>query len=368
MHSRMRTSAYRRRTVAAAMAAVVSIGASQPAVAQSVRADSRHTSEPSAAVVFAYHRFGEATHPAANIRLDQFETHLKELRDGGYVVLPLPDVIAALRRGEPLPDRTVSLTVDDAYASLYAEAWPRLKAAGLPFTVFVVTNGVDRNLPGYMSWDQLRELAASGLATIGSQTASHPHMPLIGATRNADELAKSRDRIAAEIGRPPTLFAYPYGEMSLAVKEAVRDAGFVAAFGQHSGVAHSADDRYFLPRFVLSEKFGDLTQFRTRARALALPVTDVVPADPFITGANPPAFGFTVASGLRDLGRLTCYPPDQVKLTQERLGERIELRLAAPLTPGRARINCTLPVGNDRWRWYGTQFLVPPITGQSPAD
>jgi peptidoglycan/xylan/chitin deacetylase (PgdA/CDA1 family) len=323
---------------------------------------------PSHAVLFIYHRFGDSQHPSTNIRLDQFEGHLRELQDGGYNVLPLADIVAALRAGETLADRTVGISIDDAYASFYAQGWPRLRAANFPFTIFIATDSIDRKAPGFMNWDQLRELSQSGLVTIGSQTASHPHMPLMDATRNAEELAKSAARITAEIGKPPALFAYPYGEMSLAVKAHVREAGYSAAFGQHSGVAYGGEDFFYLPRFSLNERLGDMARFRMAARALPIPVDDVTPADPFLAGENPPAVGFTLTSDLPNIERMGCYYADQ-SLKIERLdARRIEVRIPAAFPPGRARLNCTLPASGGRWHWHGTQFLVPFPPGQNPPD
>ncbi|MDA0674958.1 MAG: polysaccharide deacetylase family protein [Proteobacteria bacterium] len=152
----------------------------------------------SAAVVM-YHRFGESAVPSTNIALAQFEAHLAELASGRYRVLGLPEIVEALRLGRALPDRTVGISVDDAYASLWTEGWPRIKALGLPLTVFVATGSVDRNVSGFMTWDQLRALKAAGV-TIGSQTASHPHMPLRTADFNAAEIERSNARFKAELG------------------------------------------------------------------------------------------------------------------------------------------------------------------------
>ncbi|HEY4134504.1 MAG TPA: polysaccharide deacetylase family protein [Alphaproteobacteria bacterium] len=340
------------------------------ACAQAQSSNSRLNGEAVAshAVIFTYHRFGEAQSPATNLRLDQFDAQVQELLEGGYNVLPLADIVAALQAGETLADKTVGLSVDDAYASFYVNAWPRLRAANLPFTVFVATDSLDRNSPDVMTWDQLREMVASGLVTIGSQSMSHPHMPTADDARIAEELTKSAARIAAEIGAPPALFAYPYGEMSSRVREAVRKAGYAAAFGQHSGVAFAGEDFFYLPRFSVNERFGDMSRFRLAAQALPLPVGDVTPADPFLMGDNPPAFGFTMTADLRNIDKLGCYYADQ-SLQIERLGERrIEARIAKPFPPGRARLNCTLPAGNDRWRWYGTQFVVPDPSGANPPD
>ncbi|MGB1946785.1 MAG: polysaccharide deacetylase family protein, partial [Candidatus Puniceispirillaceae bacterium] len=145
------------------------------------------------AVILMYHRFGEDRLPSTNIRLDQFDAHLEKLSNGNYSVLPLAKIVDHLQNDRPLPDRTVAITIDDAYLSVFTEAWPRLKAKGFPFTVFVATDPVDRKNRGYMSWDQLRQLQADGIG-IGSQTASHPHMHLSSLADVDAELEKSNQR------------------------------------------------------------------------------------------------------------------------------------------------------------------------------
>ncbi len=311
------------------------------------------------AVVFMYHRFGETTHPSTNIRLEQFEAHLEELASGRYTVLALPEIVRRVRAGEALPDRTVAISIDDAFTSVYEAAWPRLRAAGLPFTLFVATDPIDRRAGGYMRWGQIRELANAGV-TIGSQTATHPHMPTLSLDRNRAELEKSNARFEAELGAAPTLLAYPYGETSAAIMALAEEIGFEAAFGQHSGVVHPGDHRFYLPRFALNEQFGDRARFVLGAGALPLPVSDVTPSDPLLR-TQLPAFGFTVDPGLGDLAGLACYASGQGRARLERLGERrVEVRLEEPLPRGRARINCTMPGPENRWRWYGRQFYVMP--------
>ncbi|MCH7929420.1 MAG: polysaccharide deacetylase family protein [Proteobacteria bacterium] len=311
-----------------------------------------------AAVIVMYHRFGEDNIPATNIRIDQFEAHLDELATGGYTVLPVPDIITALRAGEALPNKTVGITIDDAYASVYAEAWPRLRAAGLPFTLFVSTDPVDRGGRGYMTWDQVREMAAAGV-TIGHHGAAHAHMAYADAGTNAADIAAASRRFEDELGSIPGLFAYPFGEYSRALRDVVAAAGFTAAFGQHSGVAHDAEDRFALPRFALNERWGAFDRFKMVVNTLPLPVTDITPSDPLL-GPNPPPFGFTASEELDNLDRLNCFASGQPASVIERLGaRRFEVRIDAPFPPGRARINCTLPAPEGRYRWFGIQFLIP---------
>ena len=151
------------------------------------------------ATVLMYHRFGESRYPSTNISIEQFEAHLAHLAAGNYTVLKLDDIIVRLRAGELLPDRTVAITIDDAYLSVYTEAWPRLTEAGFPFTLFVASSPIDRKLSGYMSWEQIRELQSSGV-TIGSQTHTHPHMHRLSDEEVRAEISTSNGRASSRRG------------------------------------------------------------------------------------------------------------------------------------------------------------------------
>lgn len=319
----------------------------------------RQASPDNGAVLLMYHRFGEDSLPSTSVRLEQFEAHLAELAAGRYHVMPLPEIVARLRNGEPLPDRAVAITIDDAALSVYREAWPRLKAAGLPFALFVSTEPLDLGLPGSMSWTQLRELAADPLVTIGNHGHGHAHMAWLTEEEQRADIARAAARFEAELGRRPDLFAYPYGEMSLALRQVVAEAGFTAAFGQHSGAAGETADHLALPRFPLNESYGGLDRFRLVANALPLPIAGLTPADASVAApaANPPIVGFTVADSIADLDALNCFASDGAVQIQ-RIDQRIELRFNGPLPAGRVRINCTLPAEGGRWRWFGTQFVV----------
>lgn len=313
------------------------------------------------AVVLMYHRFGEDDLPATNIRMEQFRRHLDILDDDGHTVLPLPEIVDALRDGRGLPDKTVAITVDDAFASVHDRAWPLLRAAGLPMTLFVSTDQV--GAPGYMTWDDIAEMADAGV-TIGAHGHAHGHMADLSPAEQKADMATSLALFETHLGQHPTLFAYPYGEADAAALALAGTTGFKAAFGQHSGVA-TADRMTYLPRFALNETYGDADRFRMVTQALPLPAHDVSPASPAVPpDANPPTYGFTVTDDdlVARLDALNCFGPGGQPARTEILGPRVEVRLAQPLPPGRARINCTLPgTGADtgRWHWRGTQFVVP---------
>ena len=308
------------------------------------------------ASVIMYHRFGEDRYPSTNTTIEQFESHIAYLQEGGFTIMALPEIIERFQSGRTVPDRTVAISIDDAYLSVYEEGWPRFRDAGFPITLFVATGPIDRNLRGYMSWDQLRELQAAGVS-IGSQTNSHPHMHRISIDAVKEELSSSNQRFIDELGLRPELFAYPYGEYNLEVIEAVKEAGFIAAFGQNSGIMHKDDLLYELPRFAFNEAYGDLERLSLAANGLPLKVTQITPADMVIT-QNPPFYGFTLDEDMEPKKQLRCFSSRYGKLDVSLLGRRAEIRLPGPLEGPRFRINCTMPGKDKRWRWFGRQFLT----------
>lgn len=315
------------------------------------------------AVLLMYHRFGEDQYPTTSVRLEQLDAHIEELTGNGFHIRPVTEIVTAIQDGTSLPDRTIGITIDDAFKSVFEQGWPRLKEAGLPVTLFVASGPIDDGQPDYMTWDQIREMHRAGV-TIAAHGVSHGHMAGMAPEQSQAEITRSIARITEELGEAPTLFAYPYGEASAKLMEQAKEAGMTAAFGQHSGAITAADDRYYLPRFPINERYGERDRFRRVVMSLGLPVTDRLPMDPLlgqVEGDNPPAIGFTLPTDLKRREELACYHSQTGQVQKiEMLGpDRVELRFDEPFARGRTRVNCTVPGPNGRWRWLGMQFYLP---------
>lgn len=87
--------------------------------------------------ILMYHRFAEVGTPR-HTGSAQFDEHLRYIA-AHFKPARLADVVARLRAGEPLDDRTVVITVDDGYADFYEHAYPALRRHGIPATVYVVS-------------------------------------------------------------------------------------------------------------------------------------------------------------------------------------------------------------------------------------
>ncbi|NKB42989.1 MAG: polysaccharide deacetylase family protein [Alphaproteobacteria bacterium] len=312
------------------------------------------------AVILMYHRFGESHLPTTNTTVAQLEDHIAALQDGGYTVVPLADVVSALNGEHNLPPRAIAITVDDAYRSFLTTGWPRFKAAGFPVTLFVATEGVDAGYSDTLTWNEILTLQRDGVV-IGAHSHNHSHFPSLSAATVAQDLAEMSAAFERALGDVPDVFAYPYGEAGRADMTAVRNAGFVAGFGQHSGAVGPLADRFYLPRFALNEQFGRLERFRLIIETLPLPVVSISPVDPVLQ-SNPPAITIELTDSLPNLENVTCFGPSGEQLNVVAGTNTVSVNPTSSFPAGRARLNCTLRsvdrLTQGRWYWYGWQMIA----------
>jgi len=323
------------------------------------------------AVVLMYHRFGEDRYPSTSIRIDQFEAQLQHLKEQNYAVVPLAAVLTAINGGSDLPERAVAITIDDAYRSVYNEAFPRLREYGFPFTVFVNTDAVDDGKAAYMSWAQMREMAKHG-ASYANHGASHTSIIEIRDGETDDDrlervradVEKGWRRLSEELDPVPGAFAYPYGEYDTATAGLLRDLGYIC-FGQQSGAVGSYSDHRALPRFPMAESYGDMSQFRTKVASLPLPVTSVDPWDPVVSTTSP-SVTMSLAPNDGRLGELACFVSGQgrVAVDWQEQYRRFAVGPESPLGVGRQRVNCTAPRNDGRYLWFSHPWFIQPTPGE----
>jgi hypothetical protein len=113
-----------------------------------------------------------------------------------------------------------------------------------------------------MTWDEIRELAADPLVTIGAHTVNHVMLGKASEATAHVELEASREVIAAALGKPVDHFAYPYGGPDLVGKREFRiaaDLGYRTAVTTRPGVLfpEHAAHMMALPRLSLNGEYQD---------------------------------------------------------------------------------------------------------------
>jgi peptidoglycan/xylan/chitin deacetylase (PgdA/CDA1 family) len=213
--------------------------------------------------ILTYHSIDPSASPIS-VAPDEFRGHVRWLASGAVRVVPL----GALR-DVPAEVDAVAVTFDDGFRNLREVAAPALMEHGIPATVFVVSGHVggtnawggvnDAMVPTFplMRWDELGRLVAGGFE-VGAHTRRHPRLAHTEPGALADEIVGSADDIAAQLGRAPDSFAYPYGSVSDAAIHVVRGR-FRLACTTALRALHPTDDDMLLPRL-------DMYYFRAPGR------------------------------------------------------------------------------------------------------
>lgn len=310
------------------------------------------------AVFIMYHRVGDTRYPTTNVTVEQFTEEMQWLHDQRYNVLPMPQIIDKLKNGEALPDKTIGISFDDAFDTVYTTAWPILKKYHFPFTLFVATDPLDKKFKGMMTWTQVKDLAEQGV-TIGDHSVTHGHLATANSEALKQEILAAKQRIYQETGQQSTLFAYPFGEYSQNFRKILIELGFSAAFTQITGAVNANSDFYLLPRIPLNQHYADLARFKQLLQIQPLAITHLEPNEPVLQ-QNPPRISFTVVDPNIIAARLNCYDASGASLDIDKTrAPQIVLQFKKALPLGRTRINCTA-FENGVWYWVGFLYILPP--------
>jgi peptidoglycan/xylan/chitin deacetylase (PgdA/CDA1 family) len=202
--------------------------------------------------ILTYHSIDPSGSPIS-VSPDSFARHVRFLASGRVQVVPLRDLPDA-----PPHTEAVALTFDDGFANNAAVAFPLLRDAGLPATVFAVTEFVGRrndwttgshhgipSLP-LMDWDALGRAAEEGVQ-IGAHSRTHADLSSLSPAAAEEEVAGCLSAIAARTGGRPATFAYPYGRSNPMVAALVRRECELGCTAELRALS-IGDDRVLLPR------------------------------------------------------------------------------------------------------------------------
>jgi peptidoglycan/xylan/chitin deacetylase (PgdA/CDA1 family) len=185
-----------------------------------------------------------------------FELGMARLYGAGYRTLSLLELVDCLRRNVLFPERSVALTFDDGYQSVYDHAFPILQHYGFSATVFLTVGGkrnrVDSDrLPSMcdrtmLSWREIREMQRYGME-FGAHTLTHPDLTRLSLKLAESEICDSKAIIEDALSAPAPSFAYPYGRYDDRSREVV-SRHFVCACSDRLGMVLLGRDPHALER------------------------------------------------------------------------------------------------------------------------
>lgn len=137
------------------------------------------------------------------------------------------------------------LTFDDGCASDYHEAFPALRELGMRATFFVVPSFVGR--PGYVSWPELREMAAAGME-IGSHSLTHPFVHELDEAGVRREFGESKRMLEDRLGAAVRSASLPRGWEPPDFERIIEDLGYRVFCTSRVGWWHPGGRALAMPR------------------------------------------------------------------------------------------------------------------------
>jgi glycosyltransferase involved in cell wall biosynthesis len=196
--------------------------------------------------ILLYHAFGAPGELPSRyiIPARRFARQMAWLKRTGYQVISLEEYLRYRWDFRLPPHRSIVLTIDDGYRDSWTLAYPILRRYEFPATIFLVSGQIGKayhvrnesELDGrpMLEWEEITTMARNGI-TIGSHTRTHTDLTSLPSRLAAEEIEGSKADIEFELGRPVTVFAYPFGIHDPTIQALAQEAGFLGSCGIDSG-------------------------------------------------------------------------------------------------------------------------------------
>ncbi len=248
-------------------------------------------------IVLGYHQFGSETGQGDRTYfLDpkELKWQFQWLKDNGWSAVTLDQVLAHWEKGKPLPTKSVLLTYDDGYRSVFTHGFKLMREFGYPGVNFVYND--------FVRWETKISLHKADIDVMGrfgvtaqSHSRSHPNMGKLKDKMKPaeyqafldEEMGSSAEFLKERYGLEPLAIAFPYGVYTFEAVEAARKAGFRMGFTVNPGPNDAATDIMHLHRFLVVS--GTTHQkFASFFEDLPLHMTRVEPSDGEVVGVVNP--------------------------------------------------------------------------------
>ncbi|MDQ2792448.1 MAG: polysaccharide deacetylase family protein [Bacteroidota bacterium] len=210
--------------------------------------------------VLMYHKIPDAplaTKHQIYVTKENFARHLAYFKKRKLTPITFADYLKYASGELPLrnfPARPLILTFDDGYLDNYTNLLPLMQQYGYRGVLYLLGDFEVR----YNYWDvdadptepranimnaaQKRAFVAAGWE-IGAHTMRHPRLSTLPLAEATAEISRSKAALETALQTEIVSFAYPFGDLSDDLKNAVRTAGFALGIATDTGGLTIEDDR-----------------------------------------------------------------------------------------------------------------------------
>lgn len=189
----------------------------------------------------------------------KLEAQLQWIKDHGYTVIPLQELVAYLRgESSSIPEKSIVITADDGKKSVYTHMLPLVRKYKVPVTLFVYPSSIS-NAEYAMTWNELKKLQTTGLFDIQGHTYWHPNFKQEKKRLTASDYQKlvqaqlinSKKVLDEKLGINVTLLAWPFGIYDDYLEQEAAKAGYVMAFSIDARPANKSERMLSQPRYMI---------------------------------------------------------------------------------------------------------------------
>lgn len=150
-----------------------------------------------------------------SVDLKQLMNQINTLESNGLHFSSLKDV----------NQNSVAITFDDGFKNNLLFAAPFLVEKKIPFTVFVVSDFVSKEMPGYLNKEELFKLSGLPGVTIGAHGKTHTPLATLSFRDACEEIIKSKKDIEEIIQKEVDMMSFPHGSYTTELVQIAQKSG-----------------------------------------------------------------------------------------------------------------------------------------------
>ena len=197
----------------------------------------------------------------------ELEEQIRYFKEQGYTIISMEELDQILTKKEQEKDtdgdigldmkvKYLCITMDDGYYSNYDLAYPVFRKYNVPATIFVVTDYITNQIGlKKFTWSNASEMINNSKVGIYNLTSNH--VPAGKTTTEEFVAAALAGEEALEANLPTRrtsvkALAYPNGQNTPELQQALLDEGFSLLFTIDPGVINRSTSRGAIPRIMVS--------------------------------------------------------------------------------------------------------------------
>ena len=215
-------------------------------------------------IAIFYHGVSEGEEPLC-IRLNIFKEQIEYLIAKKYHFATSDEIVKYIKGELDLPNRSVHISFDDGFENIYTNAFQYLRERSVPFTIFLNTGFVDKELYHkeafclapkenrnekcqFLSTDQVVKMQEIG---VEFQNHTHTHINLLG-DKTLDEkvkdLNKCHETLLDKFKINSQHFSYPFGFINEEIQKYLKKINYIAGWGIDECLINHDTDVFDIPR------------------------------------------------------------------------------------------------------------------------